>query len=350
MKLNIISFTNNGSILCLKLYNELTQLGYQVKSFALEKFAEKYGLIPLENGLSDWTRNAFYNVDGVIYIGACGIAVRSIAPFVQDKTKDPAIVVVDEAGQYAISLLSGHLGGANELAEVIADITGGIPVITTATDVNRRFAVDVFAMKNDLHIDNMTIAKQISAAILEQDTIGLYSEYIVTGDCPKGIVTGVGYKLGIAITLNKEVNPYETTLHLIPRIVTVGIGCKKGTDKDKIKELLTEVMKGNHLAEESVEQIASIDLKQEEPGIIELAGDYKVPFITFNAEELQKVQGTFTESEFVKGVTGVSNVCERSAVKACSILDTDIRIIQRKITRDGVTIALAVRDWSIHFE
>ena len=145
MKLAAVSFTENGSRLNQGIRDLLEREGVEVAAYTKERYAEKYGLIPLVTSLHDWTADMFDEKDALLFIGASGIAVRSIAPFVADKRKDPAVVVMDEKGQFVISLLSGHLGGANELTGKIANLTGAIPVITTATDVNGRFAVDIFA-------------------------------------------------------------------------------------------------------------------------------------------------------------------------------------------------------------
>ena len=159
MKLAIISFTDHGSRLNAAVGQALSLQGYDCSSYAAAKYAGKYGLQELSVPLKVWTGEMFEQMDAILFISASGIAVRSIAPYVQDKTKDPAIVVMDEKGVFAISLMSGHLGGANELTGVLANLTGAVPVITTATDVNGRFAVDVFAKKNHCAISDMKISK-----------------------------------------------------------------------------------------------------------------------------------------------------------------------------------------------
>ena len=126
---------------------------------------------------TEWTNRQFGQADAIIFVCACGIAVRSIAPFVKSKKTDPAVLVVDECGKYVISLLSGHLGGANELAETVARLLGALPIITTATDLHHQFAVDVFAKKNGCAIASMKAAKEFSAAMLAGESVGFYSEY-----------------------------------------------------------------------------------------------------------------------------------------------------------------------------
>lgn len=350
MRLAVISFTKHGSRLNQMVSQALSLQGYDCDSYAIKKYASMYGLKDLEQPLQEWTGTRFADKDGILFIGATGIAVRSIAPFVQSKTKDPAIVVMDEKGVFAISLMSGHLGGANELTGVLANLTGAIPVITTATDVNGRFAVDVFARKNGLYISNMKYAKEISADVLDEKKIGLYSDYPVIGKIPEElqvwdteeVFEGIN---GICISVYDNREPYKQTLHLIPKILVVGVGCKKGTPAERIKEKIQKVLAQNHISEKSICMLASIDLKAEEAGLIQTARELDAEFVTYSAEELQKVKGDFTESAFVASVTGVSNVCERSAV-----LGSDIGVlICPKMAEDGVTVALAVKEYMIDF-
>lgn len=350
MKLAVISFTWRGSRLNAMVSKALSLQGYDCESVAIKKYASEHGLKALDLPLQEWTGKMFQKMDAILFIGAAGIAVRSIAPFVQSKTKDPAIVVMDEKGVFAISLMSGHIGGANELAGVLANLTGAIPVITTATDVNGRFAVDVFAKKNSLYISNMKYAKEISADVLDEKKIGCYSAYPVIGRVPEELEVWEENQVfegtnGICISIYENKEPYKQTLHLIPKILTVGVGCKKGTSSGLILEKIRNVLEEYHISEKSISRIASIDLKAKEKGLIEAAEELQVEFITYSAEELKKVKGDFTESNFVASVTGVSNVCERSAVLGS---DYGVLICPKK-AGDGVTVALALQEYMVDF-
>lgn len=346
MKLNIISFTRAGSQLNQKISVNLVQYGHDVSAYSIPKYAEPNGLIPMMESLKEWTKQSFLEADGIIFIGACGIAVRSIASYIKGKSVDPAVLVLDEAGSYAISLLSGHLGGANELATQVAKFTGGQPIITTATDVNQRFAVDVFARKNNLYITDMQIAKEISIAILEGETVGLISDVNIVGELPESIKESTDANIGIYIGIHEKKSPFKRTLRLIPRVITIGIGCRKGTSCGEILKAISSCFMSQQLSRHSIEQIASIDIKQEESGIIEAAKSMYVPFYTFSARELGRLEGDYSQSKFVKQITGVDNVCERSAVLASN----RGKLVQKKVANKGITIALAIRDWSIHFE
>lgn len=350
-KIAIISFTDHGSKLNHEIRGRLTEMGYLCEAAAFERYAEKYQLKIREESLGEWTEKMFQTQYAIVFISATGIAVRSIAPFVQHKTVDPAVVVMDEQGKFVISLMSGHLGGANELTGLLAEITGAIPVITTATDVNKKFAVDVFAGKNQLQIDDIKKVRMIASGILDDDETGFYSEFPVEGEIPSELSfwnakTGFSAERGIAVSIHEKKVFYPQTLRLIPAVVTIGIGCKKGTPEEKIEEKVLQALAENDIDLRSVEQIASIDLKREEQGILDLTKKYGVDFVTFSAEELRNTEGDYSASGFVKTVTGVDNVCERSAVLASG----GGTLIQKKTAGAGVTVALAVRKRSVRFE
>ncbi len=371
-------------------------------------------IAPLQVPLRRWTQEAFAEFDALVFVGATGIAVRSIAPFLKSKTSDPAVLCVDELGKFVIPLVSGHIGGANELAARLAGALGAVAVITTATDLNGRFAVDVFAKKNQLWISDMKLAKQISADILDGKKIGFASDFPLDGEIPEelemrdfgerdtqerdiqerdtrerdiqernaleGTVrTWDAPARGVCVTLDETKRPFEQTLTLIPRIVSIGVGCRKDTASVLIEEKICAALRACGVSIHSVERLASIDLKAREPGLRAFARKYGIEFVTYTAQELKDVPGEFLESAFVESVTGVSNVCERSAVLAsggqkggrqetgqnniqiggcgCDAGTADGgdlptcggKLIQKKTAGDGVTVALAVRDWGVEF-
>lgn len=310
---------------------------------------EDAGLLPVENSLSEWTGAVFQDADGIIYIGAAGIAVRAIAPYIKSKTTDPAVVVLDAGACFCISLLSGHLGGANDLARETARFTGAVPVITTATDVNGRFAVDEFARKNELKLSDMKLAKEVTADLLDGKEIGFFSDFPVTGELPEGLVRNEKREHIIHITV-KTGNRQETgTLFLIPRAVVIGIGCKRGTPKEAVEELADRVLEEAGVPWSAVAAVASIELKKDEAGLIRFAEDKKKPLYFLTAEELEQAQGGFQESEFVRGVTGVGNVCERAAVMACRAGGVQNELLTGKQAFHGVTAALGLIRNTIEF-
>ena len=169
MKAGLISFTRHGAVLAQRL-----SAGLALEKILCEMWVKKKEITPpdgvqvLHGELKAWTREQFARQDAIIFISAAAIAVRSIAPYLKNKKEDPAVLVIDEQGRYVISLLSGHIGGANELALLAAKILGAEPVITTATDLHGRFAVDAFAAKKGMYLDSMLYAKEIAAQLVEE--------------------------------------------------------------------------------------------------------------------------------------------------------------------------------------
>lgn len=344
MKLAIINFTLKGGIINKNINDGLKAKGYDVTSFTISKFSKELGFFEIGSSLKEWTEKMFKEMDGIIFIGACGIAVRAIAPFVKDKKSDPAVIVIDEKGKFVISLLSGHIGGANNLTKEIANIVEGQEVITTATDVNGRFAVDTFATQRGIHISNVRVVKKISSRILENKEVGLYTRYKIKNSLPEGVVLKSHGDVGICISI-KEDKPFVETLNLIPKTLILGIGCRKNTDQKKIESLVMKILKQNNIPIEAVKSVASIDLKKNEEGILGFCNKYNLPFNVYSSEQLENVKGEFTKSDFVKSITGVSNVCERSAVMESN----NGQLIIRKTAEDGVTVAAALEDWSVEF-
>ncbi len=346
MEIGIICFTMNGFVLAENIDDYLKKTGHRTAVYTKSRYLRDVEAEPVRDSLKLWTKKMFETKDGLIFIGAAGIAVRAIAPFVENKTYDPAVVVIDEQGKFCISLLSGHLGGANELTELISKKIGAVPVVTTATDVNGRFAVDVFAKKNRLYISNMTLAKEVSARLLNGEKVGFISELPVKGMLPEGLEPDQDLELGIYVGIHYHRQPFEQTLWLIPRSITAGIGCKKGVSSEQIEELFEEVCQINGIFHEAVARAATIELKKEEPGLKEFCQEMGISLITYSAGELLEVEGDFTSSDFVQSVTGVDNVCERSAVKGSD----GGAVIQKKMGKNGVTVSFAQEEWSVEFE
>ena len=285
-----------------------------------------------KGALSTWTEEHFSTNDALIFIGAIGIALRAIAPYIKTKTKDPAVVVVDELGQFSIPILSGHIGGANELALRISEILNAIPVITTATDINKVFAVDTWAKSQGLHILNPECIKLVSSKLLKGESVHIKSDYAIQGNLPKNVYlndledSNAGYD---AIITHKDLENERKndTLLLVPQIITVGIGCRKDISFEAIESSILNILESENYHILAINGLASIDKKANEKGILEFAKKYGLPFNTYSAEELNSLEGDFTKSEFVKSVVEVDNVCERSA-----IMESNGKLIRRKDT------------------
>lgn len=340
MKVSIIAFTDNGMEIAYKLSNSLSE--------ANDVDFTRCG----KGALSTWTEEHFSTNDALIFIGAIGIALRAIAPYIKTKTKDPAVVVVDELGQFSIPILSGHIGGANELALQIADDLGSIPVITTATDINNVFAVDTWAKGQGLQILNPQCIKLVSSKLLKGESVHIKSDYPIQGNLPKNVYlndlddSNAGYDV-IITHKDLENECKNDTLLLVPQIITVGIGCRKDISFEAIESSILNILESENYPILAINALASIEKKANENGILEFAKKYDLPFNTYSAEELNSLEGDFTKSEFVKSVVEVDNVCERSA-----IMESNGKLIRRKDTCNGagVTVALAINDPNISWE
>ena len=330
-----------------------TKQGRQTTEKLIEKMPSLHLKWREDEPLQEWTGEAFADHQPILFVGACGIAVRAIAPFVQDKLTDSPVLVMDEKGKHIIPILSGHIGGANELACRLAEATGAELVLTTATDVNHIFAVDVFAKKNGLRIENRDGIRYISDKLLRGQQVSVqldeaFSFQISEAELPKGLVlyeggtrSDLSPDLVISTMQNKikkqnEVRKNTEVLYLTAKPYVLGIGCKKGKSLAELRSFVEHYVTEEQLR--ACYAIASIDLKAEEVGLQELAQYYGIPLITYSSEVLSQVEGSFSESDFVKETTGVGSVCERAAV----CLGKG-RLLQRKIAEDGMTLAVAER-------
>lgn len=307
---------------------------------ALEGEYETECLRP-EGNLRPLVEARFPASDALIFVGSCGIAVRAIAPFLKGKTRDPAVIVSDETGKWVVSLLSGHIGGANALALRIARAIGAQPVITTATDVNKRFSVDAWATKAGLSIGSMDLAKRFSAAILERD-LPLCSDFPVEGPPPAGVFWGDSGALGAAVSCLKK-NPFEETLCLVPQKLHLGVGCRRGTPRSAFEEIFSALP----IHPEAICSVASIDVKRDEQGLLDFCAAHNWGARFYPAARLMALGGEFTGSDFVQKTVGVDNVCERAAMVSAG---PGARLILRKTISGGVTMAAATEDWRVCFE
>lgn len=363
MRYVLFSFTAKAAALSSQLHRYIIDNNNSCTSYTTIKSELPPYLIKLNLPLKEQVKEIFHNVDAIIFVSACAIAIRSIAPYLESKTTDPAVIVIDELGQYAISLLSGHIGGGNELTKQIADFIGATPIISTATDLNNLFAVDVFATKNNMYIGNMTLAKQVSSELLDHKEIGVSSDFPINSLLPTQLVqisdgSHIGlqdghpiyssneFPLGISITLDEYKSVFDKTLHLIPKIVTLGIGCKKDTPMEVIESMILHTLTEYHISIHAVKQVVSIDLKINEVGLIDFCQKYKLPFLVHSAKELSSLTGDFTSSTFVKSITGIDNVCERAALYQ----EPTGAFIIKKTAANGVTIAAVICPYAVFFD
>ncbi len=308
-------------------------------------------------GLEEWTREAFSEADALLFVGAAGIAVRAIAPYVKSKLTDPAVLVIDEQGKYVIPILSGHIGGANQLAKEVAAELGAEAVITTATDLNRIFAVDNWAIKGNCSILNPERIKSVSGKLLSGEEVCFYSEYEIAGKRPKGLQAGGFSEADFALLIHKKERPERAEemedrepLFCIPKILTLGLGCRKGKSEEEIEEAFSAFLQEQNLYEAAIKKVCSIDLKNDEPGLLAFCRKHGWSLETFSAEELRQAEGDFSASAFVKETVGVDNVCERSALLGAKEEGGEGSLLCKKKAGNGITLALGQIDYHPKWE
>ena len=304
MKIRLISYSQRGRDTARDIAAALAAEGHECRRFALPKYLSE-GDEPLTVSCSEWAGEGFKDADALVFCCAAGIAVRAIAPWVKDKTTDPAVV---------------------------------------ATDVNGLFAVDVFAEKNDLFITDMKLAKEVSAALVAGKKVAFRSDIPWKGELP-ACLSEEPQPIGVYVSAKEDAEPFRTTLRLIPRRFAAGVGCRRGKSLEDLRAFVSAQLEDCGVSQRELRCIASIDIKKDEPGLIALADELRVPFVTFTAEELMSAPGEFSVSEFVRSQTGVDSVCERAAVVA-----SGGKLIRNKTAADGMTFALAKYEEALHFE
>ena len=312
--MKIVTFTKKGRNLAETIISACSDIGAE--------------LADRDSKLSDICREAFKNREAVVFIGAMGIAVRSIAPYVADKLSDPPVIVIDEAGKHVIPVLSGHIGGANELAVRIADSINAEPVLTTATDVSGAFSVDLFAKENDLRIVNREGIAKVSSSALEGKAVTI----CIKDYPPKNYVD--------VLVTDESALKDSASIVLCPRKYAVGIGCRKGKPFDEIRNFAESVLTENGIIADEIGAIATVDVKKNEPGLLRLSQYWRVPLLAFDSAVLNKVQGEFASSERVLSAVGTDNVCERASAAAAG---KGYKLIVRKTACNGITIAVSER-------
>lgn len=339
MKVAVFAYSRQGCKTARKVMEFFSN--NEVRAYTMERYEEE-GFGAIQKPSKTFYGPIFEWADAMVFVGSIGIAVREIAPHVKNKLIDPAVVSIDELGKFVVPLLSGHIGGANDLALDLAMLLDSTPVITTATDINKKFSVDAWAARQGLFITNLNAAKTVSATILERN-VPLKSDLPIVTKLPNGAVVGECGDVGICISCFKK-KPFDETLLLVPPILHLGIGCRRGTSAEAIKEAVELVLNEHQLHHKAIKQVASIDLKADEAGLLEYCRDKKFPAVFYTADELQAVPGEFTASERVLQVTGVDNVCERSAMIGAE------KLLVKKTSHNGVTVAVAAEHWEVRFE
>ncbi len=286
--------------------------------YTLEKYCtDDTDYKPLKNGLKESMKNIFSSYKSIIMIMACGIAVRAIGPYLDSKLTDPAIVVLDEMGRNIISLISGHIGGANELAIKVAKITGGNPIITTASDNQKVISVDILAKKFNLALTDYEKAKVITSDIVNGRNVGLISDVKIKSEIGEGVTLTAweNIKKNDFVSLiyigNKNIEEKELPfVKLITKNLVMGIGCRKDTKGVDILDFVKSTLDEYKLSIEAIHSVCTITLKSEEKGIADLCQYLGVPLKIIEDQAIKAIEGNFPCSDFVRKTVGFGCVCE----------------------------------------
>lgn len=272
------------------------------------------------------------SIQTIIFISATGIAVRKIAPLIKDKYTDPAVLVIDDKAKHVISLLSGHMGGANELAIDIAKAINAEPVITTASDNRGLEALDIYLRDNDFAYNSRGALTIIMGAIVNNKKIYLKSDGFAfkydnftnnKSEADYAIIQDDGYMI----------NDEENTLYIIKKKYNMGIGLRRGTDFAVLEKAFHELLREMNINPKAINSFGSIDIKKDEEALLELCKKYDRELIFYTADELNEVDVS-EKSDFVKKITGAYSVSEAAA----KLLGGKI-ILSKKII-DSITFSI----------
>ena len=330
MKTAIIIFNKQGEAVAEK-FKSITNGDLYIKSDY-----EKYSTTELTGKLME-------EYNALIFISSTGIAVRAISPFIKSKDKDPAVVVIDILGKYVISLLSGHLGGANELTLKVAELIKAEPIITTATDNLGLVAPDTIARENNLVIDDLKTAKVIAALLVEGKKVAFLDEENKI-KIPKGYSGNLEEAHGIVYITNGASSSLsfkqteQTKLKLIRKNIILGIGCRKDYALEKMRNIVLQKLEEHNIDRRAVKLIATVEVKKNEKAILELAELLKADLKIASIEDIKKIQGKFKGSDFVEKNIGVRAVCEPCVEIAGG------RLLTEKISCEGMTICIGRSD------
>jgi cobalt-precorrin 5A hydrolase len=345
MNVAIIAITRNGARIGADLLAGIPKS----RLFVIEKHATG-DAHPFSTGVQNLMDRLWPDYGGFVFIMATGIVVRTIAPLLQAKDRDPAVVVLDDAGRFAVSLLSGHIGGANALAKTCADLIGSIPVITTATDVNELPSFDMLAKESGWLIEDLTRVKVLNALLLEGKEIAVVDHNtVVKRYCAgKGVLSF--YKdlagaleseaSGQIVVTNRVIPPQQRSDRLLvlrPLNLCLGIGCNRGTSAREIESVVLEHLERLSLSFKSVKCIASAQAKADELGLLEYATAAGLPLLFFESEQLNDVDAPSPASDHSMAAIGARGVAEPAALLASE----GGRLLLHKVKSGNVTLAVA---------
>ncbi|HDZ84812.1 MAG TPA: cobalamin biosynthesis protein CbiG [Nitrospirae bacterium] len=284
----------------------------------------------------------------IICIMATGIAVRAMSSLLEDKKTDPAVVLLDEKGDFVISLLSGHIGGANALAKKIADGIGARPVITTASDVQGKVALDMWAEAMGLYVEDFELLKKMSARIVNNKDIKVKVEGLSNNiKLPAGLVRVKTVREADMI-ISHRINKKDV-LYLRPKVLCTGIGCNRGTTEKEIADVIGSVFERVGLSMRSISTLASIDLKKDEKGLVAFARDNGLEIEFYGKDELNRTaeEHNIKGSAAVQATTGAVAVAEPAALLSAKRISGKVSVIIPKEKRGNVTLAIALAELAL---
>ena len=345
-RISVLAITKNGVEMGLSLKNLFPD--WQI--FAPSKFSDNNEMI---NWYDDSTSikivDLFQSNDALICLFSLGAVIRLIAPHIKDKKTDPAVIVIDDKAQFVISVLSGHLGGANELSNNIAEKINATPVITTAADVNKTIPVDLVGKEFGWKIDDDTTVTKVSAFMVNKEKIGVFQDTGEKNWWKKELPDNVskyenfeglknsgskGFLIISDQTFNDEI--LENAVVYRPQTLVVGVGLHWDTSKDTIKDGLLSSLEKFHLSSKSLARFVSIKKEKDVEGLIELGKEMDIPIEYIDREELATIT-TPNPSKTVQAFEGTSSVSEAAALKSSS----GELIVEKQKFPPNLTIAIA---------
>ena len=335
MKIAIISVSKKGYKLSLLIKEELNKDSTIISTDIYYK------------NVKETFKLLFYEYDAIIAIMASGILIRSISPLIESKVSDPAILNIDEKGNFVISVLSGHLGGANKLTMKLASVINATPVITTATDVNKKLGIDVIAKDLYLTIDNTSEILYFNKAILENKKITFRLNSQVNYEFLFDYLNKNTLEINLSIEYDDLVNIDEIEViyenhKLTMKIedIVMGIGCKKGKSREDILIGVNKAVSDLNISKNRISKLSSAEIKKNEKGILDLGEKLDVPIYFIEIDKLKLLKSNeLNESEFVKSKFGIGSVSEASALITAGF---NSKLIYKKTAFNGVTIAIAI--------
>lgn len=354
-KIAVIAITKHGAALAERLYQSLDKSDLFIAAKFKKEIPEHSGKITFTaEPIKVVTGSIFSTYDALIYVVSLGAVVRTIAPFLKDKNSDPAVLVIDDNANFVISVLSGHVGGANELTDEIAKLLGAQSVVTTASDVGKTIPVDILGREFGWTLDSKENVTKVSASVVNQEPIGFYQEAGEPGwwkretPLPANIrlcrsfeeLDDPAFKAVLLVTDKQLPENWPLRSKAVvyrPKSLVLGMGCDKGASLQDIEEFVFKTLTVHGLSGKCLKAVSSVDLKAEEPGLKEFALKHGLPLHCFTREDINQVKDLPNPSAMAMKHIGAIGVAEPSAL-LCSGAEA---LLVPKVKTARVTLAIA---------